>query len=279
MSKPTPHLLRASAALALLLALIAPVPAPAQSAASPVQPPGDAPQAEASQAEASQVAPGAAALMTGPQVIQVLDQTIDWYRTLGVQQQVSTEPSDLLILYDNRQTANQVIGLAFEAARANAETLAQQPSSIKDPGGASASSQTLSQLQNKFTAEDAKVQTELDANQDQLAAARPEQKAELQAKISELQGELDLTNAKKSLLATMSSFTNQSDTGGVSASALKAQIDAMAVTVPSASAGSAPSNAASPNTASAGSASSTTPASSVPPPTLTGPSGIAAARF
>src|SRR5882762_5789753 len=101
MSKPTPHLLRASAALALLLALIAPVPAPAQSAASPVQPPGDAPQAEASQAEASQaeasqVAPGAAALMTGPQVIQVLDQTIDWYRTLGIQLQVSTEPSDLL---------------------------------------------------------------------------------------------------------------------------------------------------------------------------------------
>jgi len=277
MSKPTPHLLRASAALALLLALIAPVPAPAQSAASPVQPPGDAPQAEASQAEASQVAPGAAALMTGPQVIQVLDQTIDWYRTLGIQLQVSTEPSDLLILYDNRQTATKVIGLAFEIARANAEILAKQPNP-KD-AGASASSQTLSQLQNKFAAQGAKVQAELDSDQDQFAAARPEQKIELQAKIAELQGELDLINARKSLLATMSSFANQSDTSGVSAGALKAQIDAMAVTVPSASAGSAPSNAASPNTVSAGSASSTTPASSVPPPALTGPSGIAAARF
>src|SRR5258706_1766942 len=277
MSKPTPHLLRASAALALLLALIAPVPAPAQSAASPVQPPGDAPQAEASQAEASQVAPGAAALMTGPQVIQVLDQTIDWYRTLGIQLQVSTEPSDLLILYDNRQTATKVIGLAFEIARANAEILAKQPNA-KD-AGASASSQTLSQLQNKFAAQGAKVQAELDSDQDQFAAARPEQKIELQAKIAELQGELDLINARKSLLATMSSFANQSDTSGVSAGALKAQIDAMAVTVPSASAGSAPSNAASPNTASTGSASSTTPASSVPPPALTGPSGIAAARF
>ena len=272
MSKPTPHLLRASAALALLLALIAPVPAPAQSAASPVQPPGDAPQAEA-----SQVAPGAAALMTGPQVIQVLDQTIDWYRTLGIQLQVSTEPSDLLILYDNRQTATKVIGLAFEIARANAEILAKQPNA-KD-AGASASSQTLSQLQNKFAAQGAKVQAELDSDQDQFAAARPEQKIELQAKIAELQGELDLINARKSLLATMSSFANQSDTSGVSAGALKAQIDAMAVTVPSASAGSAPSNAASPNTASTGSASSTTPASSVPPPALTGPSGIAAARF
>ena len=131
MSKSTPHLLRASAALALLLALTAPVPAPAQSAVPPVQPPHEAPHTEVSQtespqtespraesspAEAPPVAPGAATLMTGPQVIQVLDQTIDWYRTLGIQQQASTEPSDLLILYDNRLTANKVIGLAFEIA-------------------------------------------------------------------------------------------------------------------------------------------------------------------
>lgn len=269
MSKPIPHLLRASAALALLLALNAPVPVPAQSAVSPAQPPAASSPVEAP--------PAAAALMTGAQVIQVLDQTIDWYRTLGIQQQVSTEPSDLLILYDNRQTANKVIGLAFEVARGNAEILARQPNPKN--AGASASSQTLSQLQNKFAAQGAKVQSELDSDQDQFAAARPEQKIELQAKIAELQGELDLINARKSLLATMSSFANQSDTSGVSAGALKAQIDAMAVTVPSASAGAASSNSASPNAAPAGSASSTTPASPVPSPALTGPSGIAAVRF
>jgi small-conductance mechanosensitive channel len=282
MSKSTPHLLRASAALALLLALTAPVPAPAQSAVPPVQPPHEAPKTESSPAESSSakvppVAPATAALMTGPQVIQVLDQTIDWYRTLGIQQQASTEPSDLLILYDNRLTANKVIGLAFEIARANTEILAKQPN-LKD-AGASASSQTLSQLQNKFTAQGTQVQAELDSDQDQFAAARPEQKIELQAKIAELKGELDLINARKSLLATMSSFANQSDTSGVSAGALKAQIDAMAVTVPSANAGSASSNPASSNAAPAGSASPTTPASSVAAPALTYPSGIAAARF
>src|ERR1700679_1328757 len=58
--------------------------------------------------------------MSGAQVIQVLDQTVDWYRTLGIQQQAANEPSDLLILYDNRQTATQVLGLAFDVARANA---------------------------------------------------------------------------------------------------------------------------------------------------------------
>jgi small-conductance mechanosensitive channel len=217
-------------------------------------------------------APGAVP-MTGIEVIQVLDQTIDWYRTLGIQQQVSNEPSDLLILYDNRQTAHQVIGLAFDVARTNAEILAKQPGLKNGAGASSASSQYLSDLQSKFAAQGVKVQDELQTSQAQLAAALPEQKTELQAKISELQGELDLVNARKSLVATLSSFTNQSDTGGISASALKAQVDAMAVAVP------ASSGAGSPNAVSTGSASSPAPNSSVPPPALTGANEITAARF
>src|SRR6266545_7954854 len=54
------------------------------------------------------------AVMTGEQVVRILDETVDWYRTLGVQQQSATQPSDLLILYANRQIADKVINLAFE---------------------------------------------------------------------------------------------------------------------------------------------------------------------
>src|SRR5260370_79957 len=184
MFKPDPRHFPSGAALALLLALNAPEPAPAQSAVSPAASEVAAPPVAPPPIAAAPVAPSAAAPMTGPQVIQVLDQTIDWYRTLGNQQQVSSEPSDLLILYDNRQTANQVIASAFEAARANAAILAKQPGP-KDTEGASAASQSLSQLQNKFAAQGTVVRNELDAEQEQLAAARPEQKVELQAKISE----------------------------------------------------------------------------------------------
>src|SRR6185369_14717682 len=66
------------------------------------------------------------AVMNGDQVIRILDETVDWYRMLGVQQQSSTQPSDLLILYANRQTADRVVALAFELARANAELLSSQ---------------------------------------------------------------------------------------------------------------------------------------------------------
>src|ERR1700751_1864630 len=65
-------------------------------------------------------------VLTGDQVIQILDDTVDWYRTLGAQQQSATQPSDLLILYANQQTADKVIGLAFEIARANAELLSSE---------------------------------------------------------------------------------------------------------------------------------------------------------
>ena len=212
--------------------------------------------------------------MTGPQVIQVLDQTIDWYRTLGIQQQAATEPSDWLILYDNRQTANQVIGLAFEIARANAEILAKQPQP-RDTGDGAASAQTLLQLQSKIAAQGVEAQAELDSDQAQLAKARPAQKAELQAKISELQGELELISARKNLLSTMASFSTASDTSGFSASALKAQIDAMAVTAP-AMTGAVPAPGAS--SAAPGSAAPST-ASAAAPPALSGASGSAAARF
>ena len=49
------------------------------------------------------------AVMTSEQVIRILDETVDWYRMLGVQQQSATQPSDLLILYANRQAADRVV--------------------------------------------------------------------------------------------------------------------------------------------------------------------------
>ena len=73
--------------------------------------PGSSPAAPPAQAITSR------AVMTGEQVVRILDETVDWYRTLGAQQQSATQPSDLLILYANRQTADKVIGLAFEIAQ------------------------------------------------------------------------------------------------------------------------------------------------------------------
>jgi small-conductance mechanosensitive channel len=183
--------------------------------------------------------PPVAAPMTAAQVLQALDQTVDWYRTLGIQQQAANEPSDLLILYDNRQTANKVMALAFEIARADAELLGKQPAIADDSGGdANLSAQALAQLQKKLESQVIAIQAELEVQQRALRTASKQSKPDVQAKINELRGELDLVNTKMSILATMNDFAAAAGGGGGS---LTAQIDAMALAIPAASAaGSAP---------------------------------------
>src|SRR5512138_497297 len=107
-------------------------------------------------------APESRAVMTGDQVVQILDETVDWYRTLGAQQQAATQPSDLLILYANRQTADKVVALAFEIARANAELLSSD-AGLKQEADEAASSQSLTRLRKKLEEQRTSIQAEIEA--------------------------------------------------------------------------------------------------------------------
>lgn len=185
--------------------------------------------------------------MSAEQVIGVLDETIDWYRTLGIQQQVATEPSDLLFLYDDRQTAAKIIALAFDMARADADLLGSTPTTSEDAGDETLSSQTLTQFSRKLDAQRATVQAQLDDERRLPLAGSSKRRATAQARIHELQSELDLLGAKQSMLDTLAQSVARA--GDSSTGSLKAQIDAMAVAIPSAGAAStvaAPSAAGSP---------------------------------
>jgi small-conductance mechanosensitive channel len=168
-------------------------------------------------------------ILTADQVIQILDETVDWYRTLGTQQQNATQPSDLLILFANRQTADKVVALAFEIARANAELLSSEASAAQTGGDAS-SPQALNRQRADLTAKQKSIEDEMAA--DRRRAASPA----LEATLLELQGELAMVAARKNLLDTMADFVSESDPKGAGANALKAQIDAIAATIPGAGA-------------------------------------------
>mgnify|MGYP000544628729 CR=1 FL=1 len=216
-------------------------------------------------ADATPPAPAAAndsrAVMTGDQVVQILDETVDWYRTLGTQQQAATQPSDLLILYANRQTADKLMALAFEIARANAELLSSEASAAQAKEEAAASSQSLNKAQKELDGQRAATQSEIESVRRQLAAAPTQGKSDLQARVAVLQAELDLLNARRNLLANMAQFAGENDTNGFGANALKAHIDAIAASIPSASAASVP--PASTAAAARSSASEPSPASSI----------------
>lgn len=172
------------------------------------------------------------AVMTGEQVIQILDETVDWYRTLGTQQQAATQPSDLLILYANRQTADKVVALAFEIARANAELISSEAGEARQSEEA-ASQSSLANIRKRLDTQRESVQQQIEAARGQLGAATTATaRAELREKIAVLQGELDLINARRNMLASMASFASESDTDGFGANALKAHIDAIAASIP-----------------------------------------------
>ncbi len=173
------------------------------------------------------------AVMTGEQIVQILDETVDWYRTLGTQQQAATQPSDLLILYANRQTADKVMAVAFEIARANAELISSEASVAKEKEEeTSEEAQSLARIKQQLDQQRTELQAEIETARRQIGAASTQEKGDLQARISVLQGELDLINARRNLFANMTQFANES----AGANALKAHIDAIAASIPSASA-------------------------------------------
>src|SRR5215469_16776597 len=178
--------------------------------------------------------------LTAEQLVQILDETVDWYRTLGAQQQSATQPSDLLLFYANRQTADKVIGLAFQIARANAELLSSEAGSAPPTEATARSPQTLAR-QEQDTAQRAEaLEQEMESVRRALATAREGANSDLNAKLLELQGELTMLKAQKNLYDTMAQFVYENDPKRASVSALKARIDAIAATIPAASAGAAP---------------------------------------
>lgn len=173
------------------------------------------------------------AVMTGEQVVQILDETVDWYRMLGVQQQSATQPSDLLILYANRQAADRVVALAFELANANAELLSSEAELQQtEEADAPDSPQALQRAEGDLTARRTRIQAEVAATQRQLEAAAADERADLQAKLAELQSELELVNARRNLVNNMLEFAHESDANGSGVTALKAHIAAIEASIP-----------------------------------------------
>src|SRR5579859_7503516 len=100
-------------------------------------------------------------VLTGEQVVKILDNTVDWYRTLGAQQQSATQPSDLLILYANQQTADKVIGLAFAIARANAELLSSEAASATSTADSNSSAEGPTEQQKRLDTQRKGIQDEI----------------------------------------------------------------------------------------------------------------------
>jgi small-conductance mechanosensitive channel len=185
-----------------------------------------------------------ASVLSAGEVVEILDQTSEWYRMLGLSQQNSLQPGEVLILYANRQIADKVVELVVELARADAELLSSEANAAQANADKSAAA-SLQQQRDQLAAQRQSIQREVAADQQKLSAAGRGAK-ELETKVAELQGELAMNAARANLLDTMGEFMNQRDPKSADAEALKAHIDAIAASIPSGASAPAPQSGATP---------------------------------
>src|SRR5271154_2514223 len=187
----------------------------AQSPAASSQAASAAPSAVVTTAPqpAAATSPSAAHASTGAHspdaraVISYLSDVINWYGHLGVEAQLVSDPDETLFFADDRQTAAEVLRLAFEYARAQAAFIAK---TSQNPAAAAATSspaaaandavaENLANVTNtlkKLQGTAATLGARIKALQAQLAKAPASRRASITAQIDGVQSELDLNQAR-----------------------------------------------------------------------------------
>lgn len=191
---------------------------------------------------ASQSTSTSSGTVSPDKLIQFLNQSITLYHQTTIQQQIATEPQEQLLLYDNKQLANQSVQLAFEFARAQLDAMSSEPPSSQKPNATAAAGSTQYDSMRRMLATLDKqlqdTQAESASDTQQLAHTTGAKHTQLQSEISELQGEIALAQARRDAIRSLLAFASGSANKTLSASDLRAEIDALAASVPAASSSS-----------------------------------------
>jgi len=164
-------------------------------------------------------------------ILQFLSHTIEWHRQLGVEQQLAKEPADLTFLQENRGLADQVVQLAFDYARGQAQFEAKHPPQKPQASQPSGQYQRLVQQAQKTDQQVNDTQSELEETKSKLARAPLSKRKLLESQVAELESEVGLLQARREALESMIEFVNSSSSGGKGAG-LRAQIEELARSVP-----------------------------------------------
>ncbi len=172
----------------------------------------------------------AANIPSSQDVLSFVNQSIGWYRHISTEQQIATEPEDIVFLDDDRQLATQIVQQAFDFGLAYASNPNLAPQS-SEPNSSPTQGRYQSFLQMANTA-DQRVkdsQVELNDLHRQLETAPARKRKQLESQISEVQSEMDLAAARRDTLRNMLQFVSGA---GISGSSLRAQLEELQKIIP-----------------------------------------------
>lgn len=163
------------------------------------------------------------------EVIDFLNQSVDWYRQLMVEEQAATDPGEVIFVYDNRQTATQILRLSLDFATADAQVLAAsvgQSATVNSNQGKYAG---LARAAQEADTEVQQTRAEMDSDKAKLLTPHGADRQKLQSEIDELQSELDLAQTRSTALHNILQFVSGASQGGGN---LSQQIDQLQRSVP-----------------------------------------------
>jgi small-conductance mechanosensitive channel len=230
-------------AIALAIAI---APALAQSPATTSQAAATAPTSAAPSvaatgapqpAAAASPAAATAAVLDAHSVIVYLTDVINWYGHLGAEAQLVRDPDETLFFANDRQTAAEVLRLAFESARAQTAFLAKAnpgAGAVAGPGSSASRSYEQGNIAQSAATLDAAnnaLRTRIKDSQARLAKAPARQRAAITSEIQDAQNELDLNQARIDALNALAQFESSSSSPDQT-STLAAQIDELEHSIP-----------------------------------------------
>ncbi|MFI5353219.1 MAG: mechanosensitive ion channel family protein [Candidatus Binatales bacterium] len=241
-------ILRVVAGLAgvLFLAAILVLTAGSGGAQGQPQPSAGASAANAPAAHASTPHASASPALSVPNasaVLSLLDAIIGWCRGIDSEQQLVEEPSEVLFVSRDRARTADVLKVAFEYARAEANLLASLKPAEKAPEKPAAALTAADLLAHPEFIQSRRAQVdsqiaglERQAAQlnKQIASPRIKNRAQLTSQLALIENQIDLAHARAEFLATMAQF--QSGSGALRSNrpegALLDQIDELEKTLP-----------------------------------------------
>jgi len=171
--------------------------------------------------------------LAGKQILDYLNQTIDWYRDLAVEETGTTDPADLLFVNDDRQMASQIVRQSFDFARTAAQQVAAQtpPTATQSPSNSRL--QNLLQIAAKTDQMVKDTQAEIEQLQNKLQTVTARERPKLEATLDELKSELALAQARSEALHNILQFASIGS-AGASGGNLLAQVQELQRSVPEA---------------------------------------------
>jgi small-conductance mechanosensitive channel len=161
-------------------------------------------------------------------VLVHLDAAIKWYKDLTAKIPAGIEPSDSIYLSNAENYSEQVLKLAFQAARAQVQLETQSPGS-ENTSSAGQSANNGGQASQRYAQYEAQVSQRIADDQSQIDALKKRGGKGTAEKVQALEGKLELDKASLDAVRHMKSFVESSNAGGTG---LEASVNELARSVP-----------------------------------------------